>query len=249
MTDFDDIIRQAREGLEPSAADRERVWNGLSLRAGVLGAALLVTKASAGAAGTGGALAGQSVGALAKLFFGSMAVTLVAGGAAVGITRYRPATPERPLPTPSVAGGVATTRAGETQAFQAASEETSPPPAEGTKTPSRSAPPEPGPGSAASAPIDGALADRQEIARELALLQEVRRAASSAEYERAKRLLDRLDGEFPRGALLEERAALRVVTACEAGDASGGELAADFLRRYASSVYAAKVERVCRVKR
>lgn len=240
MSEFDDLIGAARAGFEPSREDRDRVWKGLSARAGLAGAAVVLATKSA--AGTTGALAGQSVAGLVKLFFTSVVVTLAAGGAVVGVTRHRPARhePARAVAAPSA--GDARSTAGAPSAGRALV----PPAAAPVESAAPSAARDSAGRSPAAAPLETTPGEeRDEVARELSLLRAARQAASGGQHARAQQLLDRLDQQFPRGTLLEERAALRVVTACEAGAARGAERAAAFLRRYPTSVYAGKVQRVC----
>jgi hypothetical protein len=242
MSEFDSVIQSARAGFEPSAADRERVWSRLSVRAGLAGAAVaLVAKTSAGSS----LLAGQSVGALAKLFFTSLGVTLVAGSAVVGVTRFRPWAGERATVSSPLAS-TGTTRS----VAPASSIATRPAPVPSEVVPlSTVDSARPSERSHANAlPSSEPAPGRPEIARELALLQAVRQAGAAGQHARAERLLDDLDREIPQGALLEERAALRAIAACEGGRANRSERAAAFLRRYPASVYAAKVQHVCRIE-
>jgi hypothetical protein len=240
MSDFDDIIRAARDGFEPRVGDRERVWTSLVARMGGAGVAVALVAKTSGAATTSSALAGQSLGALAKLFFASVAVTLAGSGAIVGVTRFMSSAGEQPFVAPALAPST-TARAVEStpEASSARAVSTPPPPPDSTAVDPVARP------QGAVAAVEPEVPDRQELARELTLLREVRRASEMGDHARAQHVLDRLDEQHPRGALMEERAALRAVTACEAGATSRAPRARDFLRRYPASVYAAKVERVC----
>jgi hypothetical protein len=270
MSEFDDVIRSAREGLSPAATDEARVWKRLATRAGIVGGAVaLVTKTSAGAtagvtAGSGGVLAGQSLGAVAKVLFGSMALTLAGAGAVVAVTAPSPKASEPPsatraAPRPAAAPALAarrldSTRAPAPSASAAASASVSAPSASGVQPPFEPAlaprlqparREEPALAAVVADSPAGAEPARERVSRELALLIEVRRASDGGEHGHAQRLLDRLDEEHPGGALLEERAALRAVAACAADEIGRAERAREFLRRYPGSVYAAKVQRVC----
>lgn len=240
MSDFDDIVLAAREGFEPSAEDRERVWNRISVRAGLAGAAVaLVAKASAGTPGST-VLAGQSVGALVKLFFTSVAVTLVAGSAVVGVTRFRaPSHEAAPVSAPVATAHAPRSEPGVAPEPGGRAEATTP------STVADAPRAEPARAGAALPSSEEAPPGRPEIARELALLKAVKQAVSAGQQERAVHLLDDLDRELPQGALLEERAALRAIAACEGGAVNRPERARAFLRRYPASVYAAKVQHVC----
>jgi hypothetical protein len=240
MSDFDEVIRAAREGLEPEVADRERVWTNLAARVGYAGAvAALLAKTSVGAAATTSALAGQSVGALTKLFLVSVAVTLAGSGAVVGVTRFAASSREPPPVAPSHAPSAAPRAIASTPASSVDRTVAAPP------APAVAVADEPGRRPDVVAPHATEEAARRELARELTLLREVRRASEGGEHARAEHVLDRLDEQHPQGTLMEERAALRAVTACGARSTSRVARARDFLRRYPASVYAAKVERVC----
>jgi hypothetical protein len=235
MSELDDFIRTARNGLDPQAADCERVWSRLSARVGGAGAALaIVTKASASAATTGSLLAGESLGTLAKLFATSFALTLAGAGTVVGVTRLASNAEPPASSGPSVVPARDRAPSREAAVIRAA-----PAPEASESPPTASAE------AAQAAPGSSMESDPPQLSRELALLREVRRASTNREHGRAQALLDRLDQEHPEGALLEERAALRAVVACESASVRGDVRARDFLRRYPTSVYAAKVRRVC----
>jgi hypothetical protein len=241
MSEFDDVIREAREGLAPRATDQARVWKQLAARAGIAataGAAIaLVAKTSAGATGaaTAGILSGQSLGALTKVMLGSMVLTLAGAGIVVSVTSHDSA-PRMHAPAASSVRGARAR--GASRAPLASAPEVPVPPAS-----ARAVVSDPVRRSVASASAAPARAD---LSQELALLVEARQASEKADHDRARSLLGRLDAEHPGGALLEERSALRAVAACAAGDASGPQRASDFLRRYSGSMYAARVQRACR---
>jgi hypothetical protein len=270
MSEFDDVIRAAREGLAPSVADEARVWKRVATRAGIVGGAVaLVTKSAAGAAagttaGSGGVLAGQSLGAVAKVLFGSMALTLAGAGTVVAVIAPSPKASESPSATRPASRPAATPRLGARRfdsphaatpsASAAASAGAVAPSASGVQSAfGQAPPPRIQPARREGAALAGAVADapasagpaREGVSRELGLLIEVRRASDGGEHGHAQRLLDRLDEEHPGGALLEERAALRAVASCAADGSGRAERAREFLRRYPGSVYAAKVQRVC----
>jgi hypothetical protein len=257
MSEFDEVIRSAREGLSPAATDEARVWKRLATRAGIAGGAVaLVTKTAAGAtagatAGSGGVLAGQSLGAVAKVLFGSMALTLAGAGAVVAVTAKGPTAHERPsvihsAPRHAATHGLAA-RGLDAPRAAAPSASAAQPTFEQAPAP-RFQPAQRGELAGAVATVNppaSTAPGREGVSRELALLIEVRRASEGGEHGHAQRLLDRLDEEHPGGALLEERAALRAVAACAADGGGRAERAREFLHRYPGSVYAAKVQRVC----
>ncbi|HEY3500354.1 MAG TPA: hypothetical protein VGK73_36935 [Polyangiaceae bacterium] len=245
MNDFDEFIRATRQEFEPSSEERARVRRRLLARAGGVGlVASVATKA--GATYGSSALGGQSLAGLAKLFVASMAVTFAGGGAVVAVTRVLSSPSQEPQRS-AVASSTATTQRAEplpapvtsANAHAVAERASAPPvtsgdPIEGAR-PVRSTLSD----TAANAPSPAALE------AELALLREARLASKRGDQEQAQRLLDALDQRHPRGALLEERSALRAITGCEAGGGTRAERAAEFLRRYPASVYVARVRRVC----
>ncbi len=81
---------------------------------------------------------------------------------------------------------------------------------------------------------------------ETRLLTRVERALRDDNPRLALGLLGELDREVPGGQLAEERRAARVIAHCELGTASAPELARDFLARYASSAYRARIETACK---
>ncbi len=90
----------------------------------------------------------------------------------------------------------------------------------------------------------------QGLAREVELLARARAAVRDGEAARALRLLDALRRAHPRGALLEERTALRVKALCEAGRAAEADRErARFLREHPGSPLAATLPGPCVAQR
>jgi hypothetical protein len=84
------------------------------------------------------------------------------------------------------------------------------------------------------------------LAEETELLRQARRAVAAGDPHRALALLDTCARRFPNGVLIEERAALRVITLCEAGETSRGRDAARaFARTYPASALSTRVRDAC----
>jgi hypothetical protein len=81
---------------------------------------------------------------------------------------------------------------------------------------------------------------------EMALLQRAREALRTHRPDEALALLKHHGEKFPRGALAEEREALRIAALCGAGELERGLAArATFMRTYQRSPYAARVLAAC----
>jgi hypothetical protein len=84
------------------------------------------------------------------------------------------------------------------------------------------------------------------LAVELAMLQRARRALNAENGRLALGIVEELDERFPKGVLVEERSATRILSLCQLERAAEAEQAArDFLERYPSSVYAERVRQSC----
>lgn len=80
------------------------------------------------------------------------------------------------------------------------------------------------------------------VADELALIERARTALDRGNAKAALSVLGTHRRQFPKGAFLEEAAALRASALCEAGRTEAAQKAsAAFLRRYPRSVHAARV--------
>jgi hypothetical protein len=84
------------------------------------------------------------------------------------------------------------------------------------------------------------------LAAEVAMLQRARRALNARNGRLALGIVQDLDEQFPKGVLIEERSATRVLSLCqlERVDEARG-VARVFLERYPVSVYAERVRRSC----
>lgn len=84
------------------------------------------------------------------------------------------------------------------------------------------------------------------LAVELAMLQRARRALNAENGRLALGIVEELDERFPKGVLVEERSATRILSLCQLDRAAEAKQAArDFLERYPSSVYAERVRQSC----
>ncbi|MBZ5714937.1 hypothetical protein [Nannocystis pusilla] len=93
---------------------------------------------------------------------------------------------------------------------------------------------------------DGAGAGDASVLAEMALLQEARAALRGGRPDAALELLGRHAESFARGSMAEERAALRVLALCAAGELVDGTAeAAAFLRAHPRSAYAPRVAAAC----
>ena len=84
------------------------------------------------------------------------------------------------------------------------------------------------------------------LALELAMLRRARRALRENNGRLALGIVESLSERFPRGALLEERQATRVLSLCQLDRVSQAlQGARDFLRNHPGSVYAERVRSSC----
>jgi hypothetical protein len=84
------------------------------------------------------------------------------------------------------------------------------------------------------------------LAVELAMLQRARRALNADNGRLALGIVEELDERFPKGVLVEERSATRILSLCQLERAAEAKQAArNFLELYPSSVYAERVRQSC----
>jgi hypothetical protein len=84
------------------------------------------------------------------------------------------------------------------------------------------------------------------LAVELAMLQRARRALNADNGRLALGIVQELDERFPKGVLVEERSATRILSLCQLERVADARRAArEFLERYPSSVYAERVRQSC----
>lgn len=103
---------------------------------------------------------------------------------------------------------------------------------------------------ASRAPAPRRLAEvappQSSLAQELAMLQRARRALNAENARLALGIVQELDERFPKGVLVEERSATRILSLCQLERLSEATQAArEFLERYPSSVYAERVRQSC----
>jgi hypothetical protein len=88
----------------------------------------------------------------------------------------------------------------------------------------------------------------QTLSEEARELQRVDRALRNGNPSLALGLLTELDERIPRGVLLEERAAARLIARCLNGDAGAAIAAVTWLERHSASVYAPRLRAACSSK-
>lgn len=252
MRELDELERRvldgARQSLEPAAADQSRVWAALSLE---LGTAAIVAGPSM-LAQTRTLSASEAT----KTVGGSLAVkwsTLVGSAALIGAAGFGSgyfvgtsadhrdsvtATQLRATPLPTLTPSPVA-RVVEQASEQNVVRQTN------TQRPGRAAQ---GRSAVAvpSAPAARPAAGDDAFYEELSLLQRAERAIRSNNPMVALALLGDLDEQYPRGKLLEERAAARVMAGCQQSlDANSQGAARRFLASRPQSVYAGRVQSLC----
>lgn len=270
------FVRAAQHELGPSAADRERNQAALLERlaaepwGGAGGAALdapghIARSAASGAvAGVWGAVRGSRIGMLGV---GLVVGAVVGGWCGFGLGRSgwsasgevtSPARVADAVAAPS--GAASAPPEGSAAAAQA------PVAGEAPGVPEPELPPHEAPPDEAAAAADAARdralgSSRPRAARrapaapaqpesslavELAMLQRARRALNAENGRLALGIVEELDERFPRGVLVEERSATRILSLCQLERVAEATRAArDFLARYPSSVYAERVRQSC----
>jgi len=278
-----ELLRDARQELAPSNADRERHEAQLLARlgGGSGGGASGLGLAGAGSLGGAGPLGGAGgVGSLSRgagllaslkesrftmLGVGLIVGAMVGGWFGFGVGRrvhdaeLTRATIEVAAPAPSVEAGAAAEP-------RAAPEITETPPEVGEAPASELAEaPAPAvdgaPSNARTRPSSGARSSgarksapapalSSSLAEEVAMLQRARRALAAENGALALGLVEELDERFPKGVLIEERSATRVLSLCKLGRTDEArQTARAFLERYPGSVYAERVRSSCAAER
>jgi hypothetical protein len=240
---FQDLVRAARRAERPSAADRSAV------RAALAGA--LVTSIAGSAAATTAlkTAAVAAKGPALTMFVLPFVTGAVLGGAvstAVFVASRGPEEPAAPAaqsaPVQASPSDSARPLVKPFTAAGAANGEGAPePPAEADRVPEQPAAvarrfsPEP-PSTPVADPLEA----------ESRALAEVQRALRDGQPARALSLLDVADRAYPRGALVEERAAARVFALCALRRVSEAERAAkEFARKFPRSPHAERVRASC----
>jgi hypothetical protein len=83
---------------------------------------------------------------------------------------------------------------------------------------------------------------------ELALLQRAERAVRADNAALGLALVAELETKYPRSKLLEERRAIELMANCAAGATDGATRAERFLREQPRSIYAARIETLCKAR-
>jgi hypothetical protein len=253
MTDIDEelaaLYRSARAQEAPTRADR------MAVQAGV--AAALATTAAATSAQAAGSVATSQL--VKVVTVGKIAVWLCAGAALGGVTSsvawLLTSEPESaPQGSPIESSHVASRRAStKAPALSAAVQNVAltPPNSASSGSPSEQPPgasvrargapsaSEEGEAKATASAAPSLLAESEGV-------QLVQQALASADAARALTLLDSQASQFRAGALAEERAALRVLALCAAGQLEAAETARQrFLGTYPHSPHEARVRGNC----
>ncbi len=200
------LLEAARDGDEPTRADRERVRGAISARLAAGAAAGLGVTVAAKSSVAAALLAGSAAKALVTVVvvgsIGAGAVWIAKGGS------RRPAPDTVPR---STAAAPAVPRAEETFVLATSPAPAAPAPEKPTSALRPSArTPFPGGATAPGTRMPGA----GDVASEVRLLGEAHTAIRGGEAERALALLDEHARRFPRGAMGEEREAARIAALC-----------------------------------
>ena len=231
--EFSRELLASLERAEPPAGAREMAWNGITRQIAFVGAASVGVSAAAGSASAtqGATLFGSKAMLLLKIVAGVGAVS--AGVAFVGSRTEPPALPVEPKPAASVAPRPALPRSEprasvpqEVVACLGSECETAKPTRDGAARPSS----------------DAERADR--LSRESALLVKARAALRTGNVAEASALLTRLETQFPRGVLAQEREVLRIELLHARGDrAAAAARARAFIAANPKSPHSAKLSR------
>ena len=232
------LLEAARGGDDPTAAARAKVRAELLARVGVAGAAGASAGASSGAspapaAGATGTGAGLAIKAL-------FALALVGGAGATywALRGNPPAAPAIPSTEPAQPAEAAAVVTPLPNPQPLPIPQPSPPSTPALSPPAP--PPSPSPSRSPARPTPDA------IRAERALLASAHTALRTGDTAAALAILADHASRFPRGLLVEERAATQVRALCAAGETARADAArAAFLRRWPRSIHAARVRVTC----
>jgi len=241
------LIAALRSADEPSDQDRERVRGSVLAKLAV--GSGIATTATTAQATTAAAAAGNSSGALALLaahWKAALTVALVGTTGAVGTwwiaqspatSAVDPAAVEAPRAQPPPS------------AHQPSSTVADHPSERQNKAPSLPAPEVDTPGSAARKPKAARtqpINNGASLDQEVRLLGRAQHAMKQGDAKRALQLLEQHAAEHPSGVLSQERAGVRAVALCRAGQLSQGRAAAKrFLAQSPDSPLAARIRAAC----
>lgn len=239
------LLARARGALEPTAADRGRIREQLAAR---MASASVVAASSASAPLPSHPLRHLIDAHRVALSSTVLTVGLVAFGAGyflgqrnqkpivTTVTQYGPSTiPRRHLPAPN-------TQAQQTPPAVPVDLPSSPPSL--TSFPDRGR----GGTGAKAAPSTATSAKSNDgsLSEELDLLRRAERTIRAGNSMVALGLLNELDARFPKGQMLDERAAARVMGNCQLTDPSSAKaMGQAYLGSHAQSVYTARVRSIC----
>ena len=271
-----ELLRGARRELAPSNADRERheaqllarLGGGSGGGAGGLGLAGGAPLGSAGGAGSisrgAGLFASLRESRFTMLGVGLVVGAMVGGWFGFGLgrrehdaVRARASAEIAAAPAPSIGAGAAAEPRAAPEVAETPPEVGEAPAAESSEPPAPAvdgAPPNARarPSLGARAPRKSAppLAPGSSLAEEVAMLQRARRALAAENGALALGLVEELDERFPKGVLIEERSATRVLSLCKLERTDEArQTARSFLERYPGSVYAERVRNSCAAER
>jgi hypothetical protein len=253
------VLARARSQLSLSAADRARHEARLLAAVMPAHAPPLVERAAPPAASNPGLHAVQS--SIAKSSIAKWVVVAVVGGGAVGVGVTHGVLAMRDAPRASEVGIVAPTvsslREVEPQSASNSARDVTlmlhPPASEVRSQPtapraeSRFSVTRP-PGASREEVHRSTAPARPEVdpLNEISMLQGARRALIRDDAAAALDILAELDERFSSGALLEERAAVRVLALCAAGDVGAAlQARGAFLEQHPTSIYAPRVRASC----
>jgi hypothetical protein len=231
------LLDDMRQALSPTRADRERLGARISasLAVGTMSPSL-GDPASAPNPSGGTGLLGHGIRSAGGQVLAGALVAAAAFGAGYLTAHSRAKDPKTSVATPARVTDVRPSASVTSAESRGPTfERAVPPPVASTRAAAPSNAPSPAPSSATL----------REEAREL---QRVDRALRSGTPQLALGLLRELDERIPRGVLLEERAAARLIARCQNGDASAPNAAVAWLERHAQSVYAPRLRAACATK-
>lgn len=255
-------LRMAKVGFSPQAADRERVHAAVAAAVGVSAgiSAAAATQVGLAKASSAQAAATQATAGLlnSALLVKGLLVVAVVGGLS-GAVGYKlgysnglhavapPASSPASVPPVIEAPTSSTMRATPQQlvptlpiAPPAVPPTTDAPAQEPALKPaSRLSSRGPTAGSAAALP-DGTSPESEEILQ----LERVQRALRDGYPALALAILGELDHKVPRGMLIEERTAAKIIARCSLGETSSAQPTA-FVARYPKSMYLGRIARAC----
>ncbi len=237
------LLEAAREGDEPTQADRERVRGAIATRLAAGAAAGLGVATAAKSSSAAVMLAGSATKVLVTVaLVGAIGASIGASALMVARARHRPAASAVSAAVPARASteGVAIS----TEQANGAAES---PPAYPVTTPEKAsgglragARPATVPAAAAPAHVTG------DVAAEVRLIGEAHTAMRGGDAARALVLLDEHARRYPKGALGEERDAARISALCALGRTSEARDATErFLRAAPLSPHAGPVRASC----